>query len=353
MTTRGADVMTGKPGVGPVMLGLDGLELSAEERELLLHPRVGGVILFARNYAEPAQLAALTRGVRARRASLLIAVDQEGGRVQRFRAGFQPLPAPRRWGERYDSDPQDALRLARTHGRLLGLELASADIDFSFAPVLDLDRGLNQVIGDRALHRTPQAVVALARALAGGLAEAGLAAVGKHFPGHGGVSADSHHELPVDGRPLAEIENADLLPFAALARDGIAGMMPALVVFPALDARPACFSPLWLQEVLRGRLGFAGALLSDDLGMAGAAYAGGALARAEAALAAGCDMVLACNERAAALAMLDGLRREPDPAAQPRLSALRRRPTALTGDPACLAGAVRRDASQLRAYLPG
>ena len=282
--------------LGPVMLGLEGLTLSLEERELLRHPLTGGVILFSRNYHSPEQLTALTAAIRAQRAELLIAVDHEGGRVQRFRDGFSALPPVRTWGEVYDHDQTLGLDLARTHGWLLAAELKAVGIDFSFTPVLDVDSGISQVIGDRAFHTDPDAVTALALALYRGLADAGMAAVGKHYPGHGSVAADSHTELPRDDRPLAAIENRDLRPFVALIRANIEAIMPSLVVYTHVDGRPACFSAAWLQGTLRQRLGFTGAVLSDDLGMAGAAYAGGALARAEAALAAGCDMVLACNE---------------------------------------------------------
>lgn len=303
------------------MLGLDGPCLSAEERELLGHPLVGGVILFARNYRSPAQLAELTAAIHAlRRPRLLIAVDQEGGRVQRFRDGFTRLPAVRRLGEIYAAEPGRARHLARVTGWLMAAELRAAGVDFSFAPVLDLDRGASAVIGDRAFHADPQAVAELAQAYAGGMRKAGMEAVGKHFPGHGFVTADSHRELPVDERPYADVAAADLVAFERMIHHDLAGIMAAHVLYPQVDPRPAGFSPVWLQDVLRRRLGFQGAVFSDDLDMQGAAVAGGPAARARAALAAGCDAVLACNDRPAALAILTGLQDPADPAAAWRLA---------------------------------
>ncbi|MEZ5583939.1 MAG: beta-N-acetylhexosaminidase [Candidatus Competibacteraceae bacterium] len=306
--------------LGPLMLGLEGHTLSAEERELLQHPLVGGVILFSRNYHSPDQLGALLESVHAvRQPRLLVAVDHEGGRVQRFRDGFTRLPAVRRLGDCYESDPKRAKQLARTTGWLMAAELRSVGVDFSFAPVLDLDYGISTVIGDRAFHSDPTVVSELAQAYLHGMHKAGMEAVGKHFPGHGNVAADSHHELPIDQRAYADLAAMDLVPFARLVEYGLAGIMPAHVVYTAVDNQPAGFSAYWLRDILRQRLGFQGAIFSDDLDMAGAGVAGTPPERAQAALTAGCDMVLACNDRAAAVAILDELRFSPDPAAHLRL----------------------------------
>lgn len=302
------------------MLGVDGVSLSAEERDILRHPQVGGVILFARNYQHPAQVAALTKAIHAlRKPRLLIAVDHEGGRVQRFRAGFTRLPAARRLGEAFDHDPQRALQLAQLHGWLMAAELRAVGVDFSFAPVLDLDHGVSGVIGDRAFHHHPEVVADLGHAYRSGMQKAGMEAVGKHFPGHGGIAADSHLELPVDLRSYAELAATDLLAFERMVHYGLAAVMPAHVLYPQMDTVPAGFSRYWLHDVLRQQLEFQGAIFSDDLDMAGAGLAGTPLERAQASLAAGCDMVLACNDRAAALQIIQGLRYTPQPISQFRL----------------------------------
>jgi beta-N-acetylhexosaminidase len=290
---------------GPVVLSIEGVTLTAADRERLVHPLVGGVILFTRNFESCEQLRELTAAIRALRTpGLLLAVDHEGGRVQRFREGFTAIPAMRTLGELWDRDVGSAARGATRLGRTIAGELAAHGIDFSFTPVLDIDYGPSAVIGDRAFHRNPNAVAHLAAALYRGLHAAGMAAVGKHFPGHGFIAADSHTEMPVDPRPLAEIEGADLVPFAALIQCGLEAVMPAHVVYSAVDDAPAGYSRTWLQEVLRGRLGFDGLVFSDDLGMAGAHVAGDIVARAEASLSAGCDMVLTCNDFAAADTLL-------------------------------------------------
>jgi beta-N-acetylhexosaminidase len=300
--------MATEPPLGPVMLDVAGLELAPDERELLAHPLVGGVILFARNYASPDQLRRLTAGIRSVRSpALLIAVDQEGGRVQRFLDGFTRLPPMRALGRVYDRDPALAENLAGAVGVVLAAELAAHGVDFSFAPVLDIDFGSSSVIGDRAFHAEAAAVARLAGALAAGMRRVGMGAVGKHFPGHGYVRADSHHEVPVDDRDLATIEANDLAPYRTLIGAGLAGVMPAHVIFPRIDPQPAGFSRVWLREILRRRLGFDGLVFSDDLSMEGASVAGGIVERARAALEAGCDMVLVCNAREAALRLLDGL----------------------------------------------
>jgi beta-N-acetylhexosaminidase len=291
---------------GPVMLDLAGPELTASEGELLRHPLVGGVILFARNYHSPQQLCRLTAAIRAlRRPELLIAVDHEGGRVQRFQAGFTRIPPMRQLGLAWDRDRKQAGAAAQDIGYVLASELLACGVDFSFTPVLDVDFGASGVIGDRAFHRDPAAIAQLASGLIAGLREAGMASVGKHFPGHGYVRADSHHAVPVDERSYAAIEAADLLPYRELIRKHeMQAVMPAHVVYPEVDAHPAGFSSRWLRGILRGELGFEGMIFSDDLSMEGASVAGGAVERAEAALAAGCDMVLLCNAPESARSLL-------------------------------------------------
>ncbi len=313
---------------GPVMLGVEGLALSEADRERLAHPLTGGVILFARNFENPDQLAALTASIRALRAPfLLLAVDHEGGRVQRFRQGFTPIPPMRTLGSQWDRDVAAAAREAMRVGWTIASELRAAGIDLSFGPVLDLDYGESTVIGDRALHRNPNAVAHLAAALHDGMRVGGMAAVGKHFPGHGFVAADSHLEIPVDDRPFGRIEADDLVPFAAMIKHGLEGIMPAHVVYPAVDELPAGYSRKWLQDILRERLGFAGVIFSDDLGMAGALSAGDIVARAEAARAAGCDMVLTCNEPVAADELLAGWKPAPSPRLAQRTEAMAGRAT--------------------------
>ena len=325
--------------LGPVMLDVAGLALSAEERERLRHPHVGGVILFTRNYESPAQIAALVADIHALRAPrLLVAVDHEGGRVQRFRQGFTRLPPARRFGEVYAEDPKRARALAHTVGWLMASELLAVGVDFSFAPVLDLDRQISEVIGDRAFHRDPQTVADLAASYITGMRDAGMVATGKHFPGHGGCAPDSHVAIPIDERPFADILGEDLVPFARAIQNGLAGIMPAHVIFPAVDAQPAGFSRVWLKDVLRGRLGFQGVIFSDDLSMEGAKAVGGMADRAHAALAAGCDMVLVCNDPTGAAQVLDGLRPPVDPPSRLRLVRMHGRTLAasieLAADPA-------------------
>lgn len=282
--------------LGPLMLDVVGTELTDDDRRRLSHPLVGGVILFSRNYHDPLQLAALTAEIHAlKSAPLLIGVDHEGGRVQRFREGFTRLPPMRTFGEIWNEHPQRARELAREAGYVLGGELRAHGVDFSFAPVLDLDYGASSVIGDRAFHHNPHAVFELGQAVMLGMKDAGMAACGKHFPGHGFVVADSHTAVPVDQRVLADIAVADLVPFRLMVEAGLAAVMPAHVIYPEVDDQPAGFSRLWLQKILRQQLGFDGAIFSDDLCMAGAGVAGGVVARVEAALNAGCDMALVCN----------------------------------------------------------
>jgi beta-N-acetylhexosaminidase len=288
-----------------LMLDLEGLAITPEEQDLLRHPAVGGLILFSRNYQEPDQLYELIHQARAARPDLLIAVDQEGGRVQRFRTEFTRLPPMAALGRYHGRDPEAARHAADLLGELMADELRAYDIDISFAPVLDLDFGTSSVIGDRSFNADPHAVTELAGAFIDGMARAGMAATGKHFPGHGHVAADSHLELPEDPRTWEQLQD-DLVPFKALA-PRLDGIMPAHVRYQAVDAEPAGFSRHWLGKVLRGDCGYRGVIFSDDLGMAGAAGAGDFPQRAQAALGAGCDMVLVCNDRAGAVAVAQWL----------------------------------------------
>lgn len=277
--------------LGPVMVDVAAHELTDHERSRLLNPLVGGVILFARNYRDRQQLTALCDEIHALRTPrLLIAIDHEGGRVQRCRAGFTRLPAMRRLGHWWDSDSQAAVAAARAIGCVLATELRECGVDFSFAPVLDLDWGESTVIGDRSFHHRPEAVIDLAGALIEGMKDAGMGSCAKHFPGHGWVTADSHVALPVDQRSLAEME-ADLEPFRRLS---FSAVMPAHVIYPEVDYRTAGFSPVW-HRILRSDLGFSGVVFSDDLSMEGASVAGDMVGRAQSAWSAGCDMLLVCN----------------------------------------------------------
>jgi beta-N-acetylhexosaminidase len=319
--------------LGPVMLDLEGLELTPEERELLRHPQTGGVILFARNYADPQQLRALTRSIHELRAPHpIIAVDQEGGRVQRFRSGFSELPTPASLGRLYDADRFRGLEAARELGWLMAVEVLRHGLDISFAPVLDLGYGVSGVIGDRAFHRDPDTVARLAQAYVRGMREAGMSATGKHFPGHGAVREDSHTEKPRDPRRLADLMLADIVPFERLIEQGLAGIMPAHVVYETVDSKPAGYSRRWVQDILRARLGFQGVVFSDDLCMAGAELGTCHADRAELALEAGCDMVLVCNHRAAAVEVLESLEGYGNPAAQMRLARMHARPAGSIDD---------------------
>jgi beta-N-acetylhexosaminidase len=328
--------------LGPVMVDVGGLELTPDDVERLQHPQVGGVILFARNFAAPLQLIQLTHSIRELRTpALLIAVDHEGGRVQRFRHGFTAIPPMRELGKLWDRDPAQAIAAARGCGFVIGSELQAHGVDFSFAPVLDVDYGESGVIGDRALHSDPHTIAVLAEALQAGLNAAGMMSVGKHFPGHGYVRADSHLEVPVDDRTLSEITAKDLLPFQRMARSGMGAVMPAHVIYPKVDSKPAGFSSIWLQRILREKIGFQGVIFSDDLMMEGASTAGGVVARANAALNAGCDMALLCNDPRASDALLEGLERRPiQPTLAGRLDKMRGRAistTALKANAAYLA----------------
>ncbi|HEX7385851.1 MAG TPA: beta-N-acetylhexosaminidase [Castellaniella sp.] len=301
--------MTTRMPPGPVMVDVAGPVLDEAERQRLQHPQVGGVILFARNFLDRAQLTALCAAIHAARDEpLLIAVDHEGGRVQRFRTdGFTALPAMRLLGKWYEADRQEALRAATEVGFVLASELRACGVDFSFTPVLDLDYGVSKVIGNRSFHADSRAVTNLARALILGLRQAGMAACGKHFPGHGAVAADSHLDIPVDDRPLEEILEADAAPYRWLGDLGLPAVMPAHVVYPQVAPEPAGFSRRWVTDILRGQFEYDGVVFSDDLTMEGARVAGDIHARARAALTAGCDMVLVCNRPDLADELLSGL----------------------------------------------
>jgi len=303
------------------MIDIEGTELTAEERERLQHPKVGGVILFSRNFESPIQMERLVKELHGlRRPRLITAVDQEGGRVQRFKRGLTSLPPMRRLGDIYDENPSRAKRLADLCGWLLATELRAMDVDVSFAPVLDLDHGVSQVIGDRAFHSDPEVIALLAHYFANGMKSAGMGCVGKHFPGHGGVEEDSHHELPKDMRTLEELEAGDLIPFKKMIYYDIPGIMTSHVLFPKIDSIPVTFSHIWLQDILRKKMGFQGVIFSDDLTMEAAQGAGSMAERASMALAAGCDMVLVCNNPKAADEVLQSSKpHHTDPASHLRL----------------------------------
>lgn len=312
---------------GPVMLDLAASQISPQERDLLTHPATGGVILFTRNFVSPQQLHRLIAEIHELRSPhLLIAVDQEGGRVQRFRDGFTRLPPAAKILQAAAGDIDLARRHARELGWLMAAELRAVGVDFSFAPVLDIDRGVSGVIGDRAFADSPEVIARLAQSWMLGARDAGMISVGKHFPGHGAVSVDSHLDLPIDPRSLEDILAEDVHPFRRLIENGLEGIMPAHVIYTACDAQPAGFSHFWLQQILRQHLGFNGVIFSDDLSMAAAAHAGDYRQRAQAALKAGCDMVLVCNNPAAAREVLDALADYRDPVAQSRMARLHGRP---------------------------
>ena len=293
--------------IGALMLDIEGTTLTQEDVELLRAPQVGGMILFARNIESPAQVRALTDHMRQIRPDILIAVDQEGGRVRRLKEahGFSELPSMGKLGELYLEQPEQAIALAKTTAWLMATEVLAVGIDFSFAPVLDIN-DISDVIGDRAFSQNPEIIILLADAFMQGMKDAGMATTGKHFPGHGSVKADSHIAAAIDSRLFAEIEAHDMTTFKALMQS-LDAIMPAHVIYENVDPNPAGFSPFWLQQILRGQLGFDGVLFSDDLSMQAACVAGGADARIQAALQAGCDMGLVCNDRQAACIALDGI----------------------------------------------
>ena len=306
--------------LGPVMLDVIGTSLTSEDRTRLMHPATGGVILFSRNFSDPQQLYRLCQEIHElKRTKLLISVDQEGGRVQRFREGFTRLPALKSYGVLYDHHQSQSLKTTRQAAWLMATELRAYGIDFSFAPVLDIGNPVSKVIGDRAFHNNPDVIINLANAWMQGCHEAGMAVVGKHFPGHGNVEADSHHEIPLDNRSINDIEMEDLRPFASMIESGMDAIMPAHVIYPRIDNHSAGFSTFWIQNVLREQLKFQGVVFSDDLSMAAAETGGDYAARAQAALTAGCDMVLVCNNPSAADEVLESLKNYSNPVSQLRL----------------------------------
>ena len=309
--------------LGPIMLDIDGTGLSPADRDLLAEPAVGGVILFSRNYESPLQISDLVAEIRAlRKPPLLIAVDHEGGRVQRFRDGFSAIPPMREIGRAFDRDPDHGEKLARTAGWLIGAELRAVGVDLCFAPCVDLDWGVSDIIGNRAFHAKPEIVATLAGEFCRGLRGAGMAPVAKHFPGHGAVVPDSHLELPVDRREYGELLD-DMLPYDRLiANRLLAGVMSSHIVYRELDASPSSFSSYWLIQELRNRLGFDGAILSDDLSMKATSDFGPMPERAKRALEAGSDMVLICNDRAAAQSAVRALVDYSNPLSLVRLARL-------------------------------
>jgi len=307
---------------GPLMLDLEGTSLSDDERDLLLQSPIGGVIFFARNISSKEQFIALTAEVSALRPELLLAIDQEGGRVQRLREGYTILPPMQVLGNLLVEDSQRGAELLRNTGWLLAVEMIASGLDFSFAPVLDLDSSHCEVIANRSFSLDPGIASAAAGYFIEGMAEAGMAATGKHFPGHGGVTADSHLEIPYDSRSLEQLQDRDLLPFKALSHK-LQGIMPAHIVFPEVDDKAVGFSSYWLQNILRQELAFDGVIFSDDLSMKGADQMGSYAEKADAALRAGCDMVLVCNNRQGALEVLDFMQTRAEPVASPRLPVMK------------------------------
>jgi len=313
--------------LGQIMCDIAGTELTIDDKRRLQHPMTGGVILFARNYSSLQQLTDLTTEIHSLRTpSLLVAVDHEGGRVQRFKNGFTRLPAMRELGKIWDEYPIRAHRLAQLTGYVLAAELRACGIDLSFTPVLDIDYQQSCVIGDRAFHRKPQVIGELAHSLMKGLKLGGMEAIGKHFPGHGYIQEDSHIEMPVDKRSYADIKMDDLIPFREMIKHGLAGIMPAHVIYPKIDSQPAGFSTVWLQKILRSELEFDGCIFSDDLSMEGAVVAGNIVQRAEIAFNAGCDMVLVCNDPHAADKLLAELQWKMPAASLARLNRMRGHP---------------------------
>ncbi|QKX18126.1 beta-N-acetylhexosaminidase [Microbulbifer sp. YPW1] len=307
--------------IGPVMIDVEGTELTDEDRELLRHPQVGGLIFFARNYRDRPQLEALIKDIRAVRPEILLAVDQEGGRVQRFRESFTRIPSMQALSARADAQQ------LKDVGWLLAAELLAVGVDFSFAPVLDADDDFCRIVGDRSFAQDPLVLAQKARPFMAGMHEAGMATTGKHFPGHGQVLEDSHEELPVDQRTLDAVLASDCVPFAeCIAAGELQAVMPAHIRFANVDENPVGFSRFWLQEILRKRLGFDGVIFSDDLTMEGAGAAGGYAERIRAAMQAGCDMGVVCNNRQGALEVLEALEGfEPDPCSSDRLARMRGR----------------------------
>ncbi len=292
--------------IGPVMLDIDSTELSVEDKTLLSNPLVGGLILFARNFKSAQQVYELTQSIKAINPNIIIAVDQEGGRVQRFKNELTLLPALGLIENLYQVDQNAAIEVALNLGELMALEIQSVGCDISFAPVLDLGLKKSRVIGDRAFSENAAVITNLGNAYIQGMKKGGMLATGKHFPGHGSIEADSHHEIPIDERSFDKINSLDIVPFKALSKD-LGAMMPAHVIYNKVDDSPAGFSSYWLQQILRKDCGFNGVIFSDDLSMKGAEVAGSFTQRAKQALNAGCDMILVCNDRAAANLVLSNL----------------------------------------------
>lgn len=307
--------------LGPIMMDLVGTQISDTERELLLHPQVGGLILFTRNFESIEQIALLVSEVRSLRTPhLLIAVDHEGGRVQRFHEGFTRLPPASVFGEIYKQDQNKAREYAELTGWLMAAELRAINVDFSFAPVLDLAHGVSGVIGNRAFHSKPEIAATLAYAFMHGMSLAGMSGVGKHFPGHGGVAEDSHLALPVDHRDMETLIKADIVPFEKMIHNHLPAIMPAHVIYDQVDDKPAGYSSIWLKQILRDRLKFQGVIFSDDLSMEAAGIGGSYGERALLALEAGCDMVLVCNHPDAVSEVIEALGDYSNPASQVRLT---------------------------------
>ena len=312
--------------LGPLMIDIDGYELSELDKEILCHPLVGGVILFSRNYENTKQVSELCQQIHGlRNEPLLISVDHEGGRVQRFREGFTRIPCMQKLGELFDDNQAEALLAAESVAWLMAAELHEVGIDFTFAPVLDINYGRSEIIGDRSFSGNKKTLTHLASSFQRGLHKAGMVSIGKHFPGHGSVVPDSHIEIPIDERAYETIADEDVYPFKQLIKEGMDGIMPAHVIYQSVDDLPAGFSPFWVQTVLRGELGFKGTIFSDDISMHGASVIGNYEQRARQALKAGCDMVLVCNNRTGAEQVIDGLSSKSilDGVSAKRLSAMR------------------------------
>ena len=306
--------------LGPLMVDLEGTTISKTEKELLLQAEVGGVILFTRNFESVEQITQLVDEIHhLKTPKMLVAVDHEGGRVQRFHEGFSRIPAAALYARVAKGDLQISRQLAENAGWLMAIELRACGIDFSFAPVLDLAHGLSGVIGDRAFHSKPATVATLAYAFMHGMNKAGMQAVGKHFPGHGGVVEDSHVAMPVDHRELEELLNSDIVPFVSMIENKLAAIMPAHVIYDKVDDKPAGYSSFWIEDILRQRFGFQGVIFSDDLSMEAAGVAGGFGERADAALKAGCDMALVCNHLDGAIEAAEYIKGYTNPTSQLRL----------------------------------
>lgn len=308
-----------------MIVDIDSVRLTEEESDYLKHPFVGGVILFSKNYSCVDELVTLIKQIKSlRQPSLLIFVDQEGGRVQRFRQGFTELPALGSLGSYYEGSPRQATSIVRECGWIMATEMKAIGVDVSFAPVLDIFNNESEIIGDRSFHANPDVICALAGVYVSAMHACGMHAVGKHFPGHGGVMSDSHIELPVDNRTLDVIDQADLIPFKFMASVGISGFMAAHIIFPLIDhTSVAGFSNYWLQKILREKVGFNGVIFSDDLSMEGAAVSNSYFTRANLALSAGCDALIVCNNKDGIFEILDKYLKLETPSCMKSLEAIR------------------------------